>query len=77
VQVPVAAMVMMTSSFFGSDQERIDLDATEFREDVELIFARNGIAVSFGDDMRPRLGLPEAPAHLRLQPEDRAIGTRR
>ncbi len=46
--------------FFSSDQEWIDHDVAEFTQDVDLIFARNGIAFTFGDDMRVcRLGPPE------------------
>lgn len=47
--------------FFRYDQRRIRPGAAQFRRDVDLIFARNGIAFSFGDDMRiHRLGPPEA-----------------
>jgi hypothetical protein len=47
--------------FFSHDRRWITPGETQFREDVDLIFARNGIAFSFGDDMRiHRLGPPEA-----------------
>ena len=46
---------------FSSNQEWIDPGAAEFANDVDLILARNGIAFTFGDDMRiRRLGPPEA-----------------
>ena len=46
--------------FFNYDQEWITPSDAKFRSDVDLIFARNGIAFSFGDDMRiGRLGPPE------------------
>lgn len=47
--------------FFSHDQEWITPGETQFREDVDLIFARNGIAFTLGGDMRiHRLGPPEA-----------------
>lgn len=46
--------------FFNSDRQWITDGEDQFRKDVDLIFARNGIAFSFGDDMRiHRLGPPE------------------
>jgi hypothetical protein len=46
---------------FSHDQQWITPGEDQFRRDVDLIFARNGIAFSFGDDMRiHRLGPPEA-----------------
>jgi hypothetical protein len=47
--------------FFRSDDEWFDPAAVQFRDEVDLIFARNGIAYTFGDDMRiRRLGPVEA-----------------
>jgi hypothetical protein len=47
--------------FFKHDRRWITPGEAQFSEDVDLIFARNGIAFSFGDDMRiRRLGPPEA-----------------
>lgn len=47
--------------FFSSDQEWKDRSVSEFCDEVDLIFARNGIAFAFGKDMRTyRLGPPEA-----------------
>jgi hypothetical protein len=47
--------------FFNYDQQWITPGEAQFRSDIDLIFARNGIAFTFGDDMRiHRLGPPEA-----------------
>jgi hypothetical protein len=47
--------------FFSYNQEWMTPGEVQFRTDVDLILARNGIAFSFGDDMRiHRLGPPEA-----------------
>jgi hypothetical protein len=47
--------------FFDYDRQWIGPGDAQLRTDVDLIFARNGIAFSFGDDMRiHRLGPPEA-----------------
>jgi len=47
--------------FFDYNYQWITSRETQFREDVDVIFARNGIAFSFGDDMRiRRFGPPEA-----------------
>jgi hypothetical protein len=46
---------------FRRDQQWTTPSEAQLRRDVDLIFARNGIAFSFGDDMRiHRLGPPEA-----------------
>lgn len=47
--------------FFEHDKRWFTPGQAQFSKDVDLIFARNGIAFTFGDDMRiRRLGPPEA-----------------
>jgi hypothetical protein len=47
--------------FFSHNQQWMTRGEAQFRSDVDLIFARNGIAFTFGEDMRiHRLGPPEA-----------------
>lgn len=46
---------------FFRDDQWLDAATEQFRHDVDLIFARNGIAFTFGDDLRiRRLGPVEA-----------------
>ncbi|MEV3925870.1 hypothetical protein [Actinomadura coerulea] len=48
---------------WGLPRQQLKPGQAKFRDDVDLLFARNGIAFTLGDDMRVRrLGPPEAVA---------------